>query len=77
MSDKSTRRERFEGVAGRRVQAILDALDRLSNCSNKNNYEYNEKDVRKMFSTIRDKMKRVESMYDEELNKKSKNKFQF
>lgn len=77
MSDKSTRRERFEGVAGRRVQAILDGFDRLSNCSNKNNYEYNEKDVRKMFSTIKDRLKRVESMYDEELNKKSKNKFEF
>lgn len=77
MANNSTRRTRFETVAGRRVQAILDGLDRLSNCSNRNNYEYIDKDVRKMFSTLREKLKRVESMYDDELSKRSKNKFEF
>ncbi len=75
--DKTVRRERFENVAGRRVQAILDSLDRLSNCSNRNNYEYSEGDVRKMFSTIREKVKRIELMYEDEVGKKTKKKFQF
>lgn len=41
-----TKRERFENVASNRVQRILDTLQLLQNCSNKNNYEYTEKRCR-------------------------------
>lgn len=74
MNDK---RERFERVAGNRVQYIIDKIESLSKCSNKNNYEYSEKDVRKMFAIIRDKLKYAENKYFEELNRKSKTKFKF
>lgn len=74
MNDK---RKRFERVAGNRVQYIIDKIDSLSKCSNRNNYEYTEKDVRKMFATIRDKLKYVENKYYEEIDKKKKTTFKF
>ena len=37
-----TKRQRFEEVAGKRVQFIINKMDQLGNCSNRNNYEYNE-----------------------------------
>ncbi|MBA3648840.1 MAG: hypothetical protein H0W62_09885 [Chitinophagales bacterium] len=77
MTDKSERRKRFENVAGKRVQALLDKLDSLSNCSNKNNYEYTDVDVRKMFLAIRERVKIAEASFHDQLNKKSKNIFKF
>lgn len=72
-----TRRERFEDVAGKRVQLILDKLELLGNCSNTNNYEYSSEDVKKMFSALKESLKRAEARFDDELNKQSKKKFQF
>lgn len=50
--EKSVKRIRFEKVASNRVQRIIDTLDLLANCSNKGNYEYDEKDIEQMFSEI-------------------------
>jgi len=72
-----SRRERFEDVAGKRVQYLLDKLELLGNCANQNNYEYSEEDVQKMFAAVREKLKRAEGKFDEELTKKDKKKFQF
>lgn len=71
------KRERFEEVAGKRVQAILDKLDLLGNCSSRNNYEYSETDVKKMIQAIKERIRNVEMLFNEQLSKKSKNKFQF
>jgi hypothetical protein len=76
-SDKSTRRERFENVAARRTQKILDFLDSLANCSNRSNYEYNDDDVKKMFSAIREKIKITEAAFGTAINRTEKNKFKF
>lgn len=72
-----SKRERFLYVAGNRVQSILDKLDLLGNCSNRNNYEYDEKDVRKMFFAIREKLKQSEIKFEEEISKQQKSKFKF
>ena len=77
MNKKSLRRERFENVAARRTQKILDLLDILGNCSNKSNYEYTDEDVRKMFSSIKDKVKNTEAAFGNAINKLEKNKFKF
>ncbi len=74
---KSTRRQRFEKVAARRTQNILDYLDSLSKCSNKNNYEYSEEDVKKMIKAIKEKLFQTESAFESELNKSKKNQFKF
>ena len=47
--EKTLKRQRFEKVASNRVQKILDFLNLLQNCSNRNNYEYTEEDVEHMF----------------------------
>ena len=72
-----SRRKRFEDVAGNRVQYILDKVELLGNCSNLNNYEYNTEDVRKMFVAIREKVKRAEGKFTEEMTKQEKKKFKF
>ena len=71
------KRSRFEKIAGNRVQYILDKLDLLGNCSNRSNYEFSEEDVKKMFTTIKSRVKQVEALYKEELDKQNKNKFKF
>ena len=73
----STRRERFEKVASNRVQKIIDYLDLLGNCANKNNYEYSEKDVELMFKEINRALKETRILFDKELNKTKKGGFTF
>jgi hypothetical protein len=74
-TEKSTRRQRFERYAVKRVQAILENMDRLENCSNRNNYEYDESDVRKIFKAIRDKTNDIENEFNKALNKGKKSIF--
>lgn len=73
----SLRRERFEKVASNRVQKIIDYLNLLGNCSNKNNYEYTERDVELMFKEINRRLKEAKILFDKELNKTSKGGFKF
>lgn len=77
MSKKSLRRERFENVAARRTQKILDLLDILGNCSNKSNYEYSDEDIRKMFLAIENKTKNIRALFGNAISKEEKNKFKF
>ena len=71
------RRERFKKVASNRVQKILDYMNLLGNCSNKNNYEYSEKDVDLMFKEIYRTLKETKILFDKELNKSNKGGFKF
>ena len=75
--ENTTKRQRFENVASNRVQRILDTLQLLQNCSNKNNYEYTEKDVDKMLSEISSAVKDAKQAYIKELNKGNKSGFKF
>jgi hypothetical protein len=77
MSKKSLRRERFENVAARRTQKILDLLDILGNCSNKSNYEFSDEDIRKMFAAIENKTKNTKALFGNAISKEEKNKFKF
>ena len=72
-----SKRVRFEDIASKRVQYIIDKLELLGNCSNRNNYEYEEDDVKKMFVTIRENLRKAEVKFNNELTKQSKNKFKF
>ncbi len=75
--EKSKKRERFEKVAGNRVQRVLDTLQLLKNCSNRNNYEYSDSDVEQMFSEISRVMKESRAAYTSELHKVNKQGFTF
>jgi len=69
-----TKRERFEKVAGSRVQMALDKLDNLSKCANKRNYEFNDKDINKMFRAIYDKIKIIRMRFNAEIENNGKEK---
>lgn len=76
MADTS-RRNRFEKIASKRVANILKGLDSLEKCSNKNNYEYNPTDVKKMEKALREKVSDVIKSFSKELDKGKDNEFKF
>jgi len=76
MSD-SPRRLRFEKVAANRVANILKGLESLSKCSNKNNYEYSQTDIRKMEKALKDKVNETIKSFMKELEKGKTNEFKF
>ncbi len=60
MEDK---RDRFKKLATNRTNAVLHRLKVLSNCSNRQLYEYDEKEIDKIFSEIEKKVKEVKSKF--------------
>lgn len=70
------KRDRFKNVAGRRVQKILDSVDSLAKCANRNNYDYEDEDVSKMLRAIKEKIKALEASYTSN-TKSTKNTFEF
>lgn len=60
------RRLRFEKIASKRVQKILDDINVLSNCSNRNNYEYSDSDVKKMMAAIKGQIKQLEMAFSDQ-----------
>jgi len=78
MATKS-KRERFEEVAGSRVQMVLGKIENLSKCANKRNYEFSKGDVDKMFKAINEQLKIAKMKFESELNEniKEKNIFKF
>ena len=73
----SPRRARFEKVAANRVANILKGLESLEKCSNKNNYEYNSNDIRKMEKALKDKVNDILKSFNKELDKGKNNEFKF
>jgi hypothetical protein len=47
-----TKRERFQRIAERRTQQVLEKLRILGNCSNRGIYEFTEDEVEKIFRAI-------------------------
>ncbi|MDN5213261.1 hypothetical protein QQ020_14425 [Fulvivirgaceae bacterium BMA12] len=74
---KSVRRTRFEKVAGNRVSNILKNLDSLEKCSNKNNYEYSQEDVKKMEKALKDKLNNILKSFSNEINRGKDVEFKF
>jgi hypothetical protein len=74
---ESLKRHRFEKVASKRVQKIIDFIRLLGNCSNKNNYEYTDRDVELMFREINKALKESRVLYDKNITKSSKGGFKF
>ena len=52
-----TKEERFKRVGQKRVQNVLDSLRRLSQCSNKRMYRWNNEQLAKIWSTIDEELK--------------------
>ncbi len=47
-----TKEDRFERVAEKRVQRVLDSIRSLSQCSNKRMYKWNEEQLKKIWNAI-------------------------
>lgn len=69
--------ERFKRVAVPRVQRVLDSLDNLGKCSNKNNYYYSEDEVSKMVTAIKSKLRSIEQRFDVNSPATKKDRFSF
>ncbi len=67
MDNLIQKKDRFKRVASRRVENILNDIQSLSKCSNKNNYEYTEADVNKMLKAIKDEIKVLETLFKKNL----------
>ena len=66
---ESEKRARFTKVASARVTKIINYLNLLKNCANKNNYEYDQEDVDLMFSELQKTLRESKSAFVNELDK--------
>ncbi len=55
--------DRFKRLATLRTNAVLSRLKILGNCANRNNYQYTEEEVNKIFSEIDRKLREVKSKF--------------
>ena len=63
ISPTETKREKFLRLASQRTKEVLSRLRILGNCANRQIYEYNEKDVEKIFSAIDKQLKEVKAKF--------------
>ncbi len=70
MATEREKRERFKRVAEGRTNKIIDQIRLLGNCANKSNYEYDEEDIKKIFSAIENELKQTKAKYQEKSNNK-------
>ena len=57
------KRRRFIRVVEYRVNKIVQELDRLGRCSNRRNYDYSDRDVKKVFNEIENKVKATKTLF--------------
>ena len=74
--NKLIQRDRFEKVASKRVQNIINSLISLSKCSNSYNYSYNKEDVDLMIKEIKNALAKTEASFRSNL-KGQKSNFKF
>lgn len=58
-----SKRTRFVKIAENRTNKIIDMLRLLANCSNKSNYEYDEEDVKQIFTAIEKEVKSTKNAF--------------
>ena len=60
---QETKRERFVRIAEARTNKILEMMRLLGNCSSKSNYEYNDEDIKKIFSALEKELKNTKNRF--------------
>ena len=68
-----TKHDKFKRLAKQRGDRVLKDLELLGNLSNRNNYDYIDADVRKLFSTIEEELRTVKLRFN--VSKKREIKF--
>lgn len=72
MGKKETKREKFVRIAEQRVNTILDQFRKLGNLSNVRNYDYTEKDIKKIFTILSAELKNTRKKFDSKKIKRGK-----
>jgi hypothetical protein len=67
-----TKEHRFQRIAERRVQRVLDSLRSLSQTSNRRMYEWNEPQMKKIWSAIEKELKLCRESFAENEEKEFK-----
>jgi len=65
-----TKRERFVRIAEARTNKAIDMIRLIGNCANKSTYDYTEKDVNKIFDTLKRELNIAREQYNS-ANKKN------
>ncbi len=63
MATELEKEERFKRVAENRTNKIINQIRLLGNCSNKSNYQYDEEDIKKIFSAIDAELKLTKAKF--------------
>lgn len=69
---KETKRDKFVRIVEARTNKIIYMIQLLGNCSNTALYEYDEKDVEKVFGVIQSELNEAKKRYS--VNKSTRNK---
>lgn len=67
-----SKHDKFLRIAEARTNKIIDMIRLLSNCSNKATYEYDETDVKKIFSALEQELKSCKSKFQDSGEKDNK-----
>ena len=67
-----SKHEKFIRIAEARTNKIIDTIRLLSNCSNKATYEYNDTDIKKIFSVLEQELKNCKSKFQDTGDKDNK-----
>ncbi|MEJ1958128.1 MAG: hypothetical protein WDM70_00600 [Nitrosomonadales bacterium] len=59
----SVKREKFVSIAEKRVTRTIKDIRLIGNLSNKNNYAYDEKDVKKIISALDEEVKTLKARF--------------
>lgn len=64
MDNSEHKRERFLRIAPNRTNKVLEDLRLLGNCSNRQNYKYERKEIEQIFKAIDQEVKRVKALFE-------------
>ena len=67
---KESTNDRFRRLATKRTNTILEKLRVLGNCANRGIYDYNEKDVQRIFSVLEKELKDTKAKFQPKRNRK-------
>lgn len=62
------KRERFIRVAESRTNKAINMIRLIGNCASKNNYDYTEKEVQKIFNALENEIKLCKSQFTDKIN---------
>jgi hypothetical protein len=58
-----TKEQRFKRVAEKRVQLVLESLRKLSQCSNKRMYNWNEEQLDKIWAAVNKELEKCQEKF--------------